>query len=96
MSAPAKKVAPFADDHHRLDLLIRIGLFNAANQPLAHRVAQRVHRWVVGGNNEDVAVAAGADGRGHGWSFADNVVKPSLISTKRKGRGRGAQIAVRP
>jgi hypothetical protein len=50
-----------AQDDDRLHRLVRIGFLDRPHQPFAHRMAERVHRRVVRGDDEDVTVAAGAD-----------------------------------
>ena len=58
---PGEEGLALADDHHRLDALVRVRLPDRRDQPLAHRMAERVDRRVVGGDDQDVAMALGGN-----------------------------------
>ena len=73
---------PFAADDDRLDRVVALGLLDRRDQPLAHRRAERVDRRVVGGDDEDVAVAAGSKSGWWSW-LVDHV-----------GHDRGPAVAL--
>jgi hypothetical protein len=52
-----------ADDDHRLHRLVGIRLPDRRDQPLAHRVAERVHRRVVRGDDQHVAMLVSLSNR---------------------------------
>jgi hypothetical protein len=63
-----KEGLPFADDHRGGDVVGGFRFLDGGHEPLAHGGAKRVHRRIVGRDDEHVAVAGGGDRAGHGWS----------------------------
>ena len=57
---------PFAADDDRLDRVVAFRLLDRRDQALPHRRAERVHRRVVRGDDQHVAVAAGRNRAGGG------------------------------
>ena len=79
-----------ADDHHRLDRLVAVRLLDRLDQPLAHRMAERVDRRVVRGDDEDVAVAVGRD-RAHWEGLLRGArLRASLRERQLQGSEAGA------
>ena len=71
MSAPAMKVRPGADQQHRFDACVGLGLGHRRDQPFAHRLGQRIDRRRIEGDDGDLTVACEiGDGIdfGHGFS----------------------------
>ena len=58
MSAPATKVLPPANDHHRAHAVITLGHVQAGVQPFRHPHPEGVDRRVLNGQDKDFAVSA--------------------------------------
>ena len=61
-----KEGLPVAADHHRLDGVVRQRFLDRVFQSGADRLTQRVDRRIVGNDDQDIVMAFGADGGGHG------------------------------
>ena len=56
---------PGAGNDHRLDACVALGLLDRGDEALANGGAERVHRGVIGRNDQDVTVAGRRDGGSH-------------------------------
>ena len=89
-----KEGAAVAANDHRGDRRIRDALLDRRLQPLPDRRAERVDRGVVGDDDEDVVMAFGADGIGHGvllTDFRHAGPVPASSATQRVARDAGSR-----